>query len=135
MSGDEKPKYFWIFDQNRRIYRRDARGKSYGEPIWIHHWREVAVTGETRVSWILGTGTPAWGGMKIPKRGPWPRPGICRSASEVEALAWAEGVKIEIRRRMDLIRGADLPEVVRLANALGIVVPLTAQHFAKEISR
>lgn len=53
----------WVFDINRRIYRRDEHGKAHGGPIWREHWREEKVVGETSRSWITERGT------KVPKKG------------------------------------------------------------------
>ena len=44
----------WYFDPNHRVYNRDANGRRIGGPIWREHWRPVEVTGETRLSWIVG---------------------------------------------------------------------------------
>ena len=44
----------WFFDVNRRVYRKDANGRSMAGPIWAEHWREYAITGETSRSWIVG---------------------------------------------------------------------------------
>lgn len=44
----------WQFDMNRRVYRKDANGRSVGGPIWREHWRKVFIVGETRVSWLVG---------------------------------------------------------------------------------
>lgn len=54
----------WKFDQNRRVYPKAAPGRIWpdGGPIWREHWRQVEITGETRVSWLTG-----WG--KCPKKG------------------------------------------------------------------
>lgn len=128
---EAKPTSFWIFDEHRRVYARDANGRAT-DLIWREHWVERQVTGETSRSWIIGGG---WSERKIPKRGPWPMRRVCRSAEEVEARAWAEGAKVEIYRRASNVYSADLPEVVRCANALGIQVPLGVRHFAKEMDR
>lgn len=128
--SEEKPKSFWIFDESRRVY---LEGSSLSaSPIWSKHWREVPVTGETSRSWVVGGG---WNERKIPKRGPWPMRGVCRSRGEVEARAWAEGAKPVIYRRAQNVYSANLAEVVRLALAFGIEVPEGARHYAKEDDR
>ena len=43
------------FDQNRREYRRNDEGRSFGAPIWIKHWYEEVIRGETKVSWLVGS--------------------------------------------------------------------------------
>jgi hypothetical protein len=54
----------WIFDENRRVYARDASGKMFGAAIWREHWRPTKITGETKVSWVTRDG------MKINKKKP-----------------------------------------------------------------
>ena len=43
----------WVFDRNRRVYKKDSKGRSVGAPIWREHWRKTAITSETSRSWIL----------------------------------------------------------------------------------
>ena len=118
MIGDEKPKSFWVFNDYRRRYRKNAAGQE--KLIWAEHWEEKAVIGETRVSWLIG---PDWDPRKIPKRGPWPMRGICRSRGEVKARAWAESMRGKIYNRLNQIYTDDAAEVVRIARALGIELP------------
>lgn len=47
----------WVFDQNRRVYAKDANGKSFGGPIWREHWVPTEIIGETSRSWLIG---PEW---------------------------------------------------------------------------
>lgn len=49
----------WIFDINRRVYRKDTSG----HPIWREHWRPEVIAGETSRSWITKLG------KKVPKKG------------------------------------------------------------------
>lgn len=53
----------WVFDENHRVYDRDAKGREMGAPIWIHHWVRAVIVGETSRSWI----TRRYG--KVPKKG------------------------------------------------------------------
>jgi hypothetical protein len=57
----------WIFDENRRVYPKDASGRTPfgGSPIWREHWVKVEVIGETRVSWVVQW----YGELKVPKKG------------------------------------------------------------------
>lgn len=71
----------WVFDINRRVYRRNENGKPCGGPIWREHWREMKIVGETKVSWIT-----EWG-KKIPKKG---GQGICFSERELEEASWVQ---------------------------------------------
>jgi hypothetical protein len=43
----------WQFDQNRRVYLRDANGRSHGGPTYEGHWVEHIVTGEEGRSWLV----------------------------------------------------------------------------------
>lgn len=69
----------WVYDDNRRIYRKDDRGRSYGSPIYREHWRKVNIVGQNRVSWLL-----EFGG-KVPKKGGY---GIAFSEEEVDRDVW-----------------------------------------------
>lgn len=73
----------WVFDQNCRVYKRDARGISSGTPIYRLHWVEQEVTGETSRSWIIGRG---YAERKVPKKGE-PQ-GVLFSLEEVERDTW-----------------------------------------------
>lgn len=44
----------WIFDESRCVYHCGPDGRLSIGPIWREHWRPVTITGETRVSWIVG---------------------------------------------------------------------------------
>jgi hypothetical protein len=78
----------WKFDQNRREYERDEKGRASGPPIWRKHWVRYAIKSENRVNWILDD---SWGdnGSRISKRDPrsagW---GFAFSEEEIDRLAW-----------------------------------------------
>ena len=58
----------WVFNENRRIYARDEKGKSLGGgPIWREHWEKGEILSETSRSWVLRYGE------KVPKKGHDPR--------------------------------------------------------------
>jgi hypothetical protein len=40
----------WIFNSDHRVYRPG----SMGPPIWREYWEEKTITGETRISWLVG---------------------------------------------------------------------------------
>ena len=78
----------WVFDINKRVYRRDENGKPIGGgPIWREHWRETKIVGETKVSWIT-----EWG-KKIPKKG---GRGICFSERELDEAAWVQENRVRL---------------------------------------
>lgn len=58
---------FYMFDENRRIYRRDEKGKAIGSPTFRGHFYEVTIEGETSRSWITNYGL-----TKVPKSAPFP---------------------------------------------------------------
>ena len=43
----------WVFNENRRVYNKDANGRSVGAPIYREKWIETTITGETTRSWIV----------------------------------------------------------------------------------
>lgn len=89
----------WVFDQNRRCYRKDENGRSYGSPIWREYWREVTIVGETNRSWITNTG---W---KISKKG---GKGIVFSEEELEALAYVNENAVNISDKVLRLQDANL---------------------------
>ncbi|TXH56937.1 MAG: hypothetical protein E6Q97_05490 [Desulfurellales bacterium] len=104
----------WSFNQNRRIYQRDASGKAVGGPIWREHWEPLVVVGETKVSWLVGPpymlGSDTSRAAKVPKKS-WPGPyktseaGIDREAF-VEAR-WSLAQRIEGCRDYDTLKAIE----------------------------
>jgi hypothetical protein len=100
----------WKFDVNCRVYQRDARGMAHGGPIYREHWREVEITGETRVSWLTHYG-------KAPKKGP--HHGWAFTLREVEDDCW---VKDHRYRIADTVQRCHDAEVLRrVAEVVGYV--------------
>lgn len=58
---------FFMFDENRRVYERDANGRAVGGPTFRGHFFEVSIEGENSKSWITQNGR-----TKIPKASPFP---------------------------------------------------------------
>lgn len=97
------------FDINKREYKRDARGRSYGGPIWREHWRPVEVVGETSRSWLVGyVHSPT----KVPKKdfenGACPS-GWARSMEQIERLEW---VDVHRHRIAEKVRSVSDDEVL-----------------------
>lgn len=44
----------WSFDENRRVYPKNERGKSFGAPIFAEHFREKKVLGIVGKSYLIG---------------------------------------------------------------------------------
>ena len=53
----------WLFDINRRVYRRNEKGVAIGGPIWREHWVKLEIVGETTRSWVTSCD------QKVPKKG------------------------------------------------------------------
>ena len=101
-----KPEKVWVFDENRRVYRKDKDGKSLGAgPIWREHWREMKITGETSRSWIT-----EWD-RKIPKKGFNPR-FVCFSEEEIDRNAWIKENRNKIARVIERHNDYDLLQKV-----------------------
>ena len=107
----------WRFDENHRIYKKDANGRSNGGPIYREHWRSTTIQAETTKSWIT-----VWG-EKVPKRGP--HPGYAFSASEVDDHCWVHGNRYSITRAVD--RCKDANALRRIAELVGWKENLDAQ--------
>jgi len=56
---------FFIFNENRRVYKRDDTGKAIGGPTFRGHFEPVTIDGETSRSWVIQKG---W--KKVPKSDP-----------------------------------------------------------------
>ena len=89
----------WLFDVNRREYRRDQKGRSYGGPIWIKHWVKTEIVSETTKSWVTSCG------KKISKKG---GRGIAFSWEYIDQIAFIEDNKIQL---CDLVRQIDDYEI------------------------
>ncbi len=97
----------WVFDENRRVYEKDANGRAQGGPIWIKHWEPQVITGETRVSWLVGR----W--LKFPKNG---APGkVAFSWEEVKEREWVAVHRYGIERCVNSCRD---PQALRQIAAL-----------------
>ena len=89
----------WYFDVNRRVYRKDAKGRSMGSSIWAEHWREYAIIGQTSRSWIVGTESGRVFG-KIPKNKYCSWQGYARSKEEIQQGAYIEKNRYAISERL-----------------------------------
>ena len=81
----------WHFDVNRRVYAKDNNYS--GGPIWLEHWVEYKITGETSRSWILSHG------IKLSKNDSsvgWKNYALDRA--EIERRAYIEENSLEISR-------------------------------------
>lgn len=91
----------WAFDQSRRVYKHDEKGRAIGGPIWREHWHQLEIVGETSRSWLVG---PEWArsqperASKIAKKD-WPGSLAC-SEEDIDRRAFVE----ERHKLADLIR-------------------------------
>jgi hypothetical protein len=119
----------WYYDVNRRKYTtpsaaEKAAGKIWGDIIWIEHWKEQEIVGETRVSWIVGPCA-----TKLPKRdflNGETRRGWLRSREDVERAAWVHEHRVEIHDRVRRCR--DKKKLPAVAAALGAANPEADHH-------
>lgn len=106
----------WIFDANRRRYKPKKPGEIYssGPPIWIEHWREMVIVGETPRSWVLQHGE------KVPKRGANPAT-VMFNYDDVKRAAWVHENVYAIAdkvRQTGLREGGNAEPVLRQIAAL-----------------
>lgn len=105
----DRPTHIWIFDQNRRVYRKDKNGIPSGPPIWRERWRKATVVGETSRSWITNFSE------KIPKKGCNKRM-VCFSEKELDRLSYVE----ENRRKIsDIVICLDYSRLKQVADICG----------------
>lgn len=114
---EQKPTAVWVFDSNRRVYRRDEDGRPYGGPIWREHWRRHEIVGETTRSWITKHGT------KIPKKGGY---GIAFTEEEIDRAAYIQDNRHRIADRV--LRLDDHDTLKRIAELVGYEAPGELQH-------
>lgn len=80
-----RPEFIYVFDANNRVYAKPEPGKYTGAPIWIKHWTQCRVVGETARSWLIEYG------MKIPKKpNRYHEESPCYSFREVQQRDWAQ---------------------------------------------
>ncbi len=108
----DRPKHLWLFDINRRNYRRNENGRAYGSPIWRDHWAKHEITGETARSWIT-----SWG-KKVPKKG---GPGIAFNEADIDREAFVQ----EHRHRIadQIMRLTDHDTLQKVAALIGYTAP------------
>lgn len=103
----------WLFDYNRRVYAPRKPGQiAYPGPLYLGHWFEVKITGETARSWVTEFG------RKIAKR---------NSPSRFSDFAWTyddvlQFAYIEAHRHLiaDAVnRCTNYRELVTIAETLG----------------
>lgn len=104
----------WVFDINRRIYRRDEHGKAHGGPIWREHWREEKVVGETPRAWITECGT------KVPKKGAGSRV-FAFSEEEISRAAYVQENRYWIAEKVG--RLTDYDTLKKVAECIGYQQP------------
>lgn len=98
----------WVFNINRRIYRRNENGKYIGGPIWKEHWEKHIITGETSRSWLFGYG------QKIPKKN---AQNVCYSLDEIEKLAFVKDNQYKIADAVRRVNDCDLlMQIAKLIN-------------------
>jgi hypothetical protein len=101
----------WFFDENRRVYRRDAKGKAVGCPIWREHWRPAVVCGETPRYFLVGHSldsnvTLANCLAKIPKKGVPPKD-VLFDEAEIDRRAWVKRHSILLANKLRTIECAE----------------------------
>lgn len=83
----------WVFDPNRRVYRKNAAGCGFGAPVYREHFRPIVISGETSRSWTVGDGR--WQ-IKIPKAGGAVRGNIFMTEAAVNDDVWIKEHKYRI---------------------------------------
>lgn len=103
-----KPKSFWWFDYNHRVYQDDDgnRTSTMNERL---AWRELAVVDETSRSWVLSNG------VKIAKNKPLPL-GYAASAEEVNRRVWKNRHQIKIA---EAVKKLDVDTLKKVAALIG----------------
>ena len=92
----------WIWDINRRVYRKDESGRSMGGgPIWREHFREQRIESETSRSWVTNYG------LKIPKNGK-PSWEVCWTQEEINRRSYVHEASVPVSDLVRRVRDYDL---------------------------
>jgi hypothetical protein len=102
----------WILNPNRRVYRKDENGRSFGCPIHREMWEADKIVGETSRSLIIGE----WRKLKIPKKGPWN--GIAFSREEADQISYVEDNR---NRVAEMVRKVSYDQLKRIEAILGLL--------------
>jgi hypothetical protein len=101
----------WILNPNRRVYRKDENGRSFGGPIHREMWEPDKIVGETSRSWIIGE----WRKLKLSKKGPWH--GIAFSREEADQISYVEDNGYRVS---EMVRKANYDQLKRIEAILGL---------------
>jgi hypothetical protein len=108
----ERPKYVWVFDPNRRVYKPAAPGDLWSKegPIWRKQWVRHEIVGQTSRSWIDRYGRKYPRGVVADIK-----QGFSFDEAVIDRTAWVQ----ENRHRLaDRIRAMDFDQLAKLAEAL-----------------
>lgn len=104
----EKPKSFWWYDYNYRVYKDDD-GNQASTPNEMLKWRELAVVDETSRSWVLANG------VKIPKNKELPL-GYCEDIYQVRRKVWVARNSYALS---EAVRRTSAEMQMQIANLIG----------------
>lgn len=91
---------FFMFDENRRVYERDANGRAVGGPTFRGHFYEVTIEGDTSRSW-----TVKWPNIKIPKSDPF---SVLYTEEMISEREWVAAHRYSIARKLEITKDADI---------------------------
>jgi hypothetical protein len=117
---------FFMFDSNRRVYAKDANGRSIGGPLFRGHFYPVEVYGETSRSWLVGRpGRPALSewlrpelAAKVPKAKPFPP---LYTAEDVDRAVWVRENGHRLAERVSYVK--DYDKLRQIAEIVGYEEP------------
>ena len=94
----------FIFDENRRIY--DKNSPDWPSPVYREHFRLVTITGETKMSWLVGQHRP----VKYSKR-------TCTglyTAEQVEEKCWVKNHRHNIANAVHSVPFEKLKQIAEI---------------------
>lgn len=92
---------FFIFDTNRRVYKRNEKGQATGGPTFRGHFYEVTIDGETSRSWLVGE----WKPIKVPKSDPF---SVLYTEEMIADAEWLSEHRYRISSQVQSIKDADV---------------------------
>lgn len=105
---------FYIFDDNRRIYKRDENGRSSGSPIFREKFVQVEIVGETSRSWVFSY----YGETKVSKKDPWKK---IHTLKMVNDKVWLKEHAYKLGEKVQQCR--DIAKMKQIAVIVGLDTP------------
>jgi hypothetical protein len=103
---------YFVFNENRRVYKKDKANRSFGAPIFKEHFELVEIKGKTSRSWLYGH----WN-KKVPKSAPWV---VLHTPSMVDDKCWEHEHRHKIANLVGY-RSTTVETLKKIAEMIGYI--------------